>query len=138
MALWIHENPPYKRTSFWNLVGLHQESIQFPAIMSGFSFSFCMAWQRRYALPTFSSHSRWFIFFVFRINKVYISHPSSIIEFWLLVYPLLLLPLLSGCPNFSLYFRPHMIWSRRRLSVCQSPPEPHISSWRLSTIVLNL
>ena len=124
VALWIHENPLFKRTSFWNLVECIKPRYSFLQPCQAFRFLF--AWHGRVDMH-FQLSPRildgFFIFFVFRNNIVYASHPSRIIEFWLLVCPLLLLPLLSGCPNFSLYFRPH--------------PD-HISSWRLSTIVRNL
>ena len=70
----------------------------------------------------------YFVILVIKINKV--NSSSSIVEFWLLVFPFLSLSILTSCPNFGPYFRPHMIWSRCRLNFCQSPPGPHISSGR--------
>ena len=65
-----------------------------------------------------------FDFFVFQIKKVNACRSASILEFWLLVRPLLFLAFLSGFTNLGPYFRPHMIWSRSRLNFCQSPPGP--------------
>ena len=92
----------YKRSSFWNLLGCIKPRYSFLQVCQA-----CCLLPARYGRVDmhFQLFPRildaFFIFFVFRINKIYASHSSSIMEFWLLVCPLLLFTLLSGCPNFS-------------------------------------
>ena len=66
------------------------------------------------------------IFFVARINEVNSSQLSSILQFWFFNRPFLFLSILSGFSNSVPYFRPHMIWPCRCLSLCQSPVQ-HVS-----------
>ena len=75
------------------------------------------------------------VFFVIQINKVDSSQSSSIVEFWLLVFPLLFFAILSGFPNFAPYLRPCMIWSRSRLNFCQSPRGPTKIPWEVLLLI---
>ena len=54
-----------------------------------------------------------FVILVIRINRVNSSQSSSIIEFWLLVFPHLFFSILSVLTNFCPYFWPLMIHSFR-------------------------
>ena len=61
------------------------------------------------------------VILVIRNHKVNFSQSSSIVEFWLLVFPFLFFSTLSGFSNLGPYFWPYMIWSGSRLNFCQSP-----------------
>ena len=71
-----------------------------------------------------------FVILAIRIDEVNSSQSSSIVEFWLLIFPWLFFSILSGFTNFRPYFWPHVIWSGGRLNFCQSPHGPHISFGR--------
>ena len=83
LALWIHELPQYKRTSFLEPCWMLEASLQLPVSCSDFPFLF------------FARHSRvhrnfqlspcvfdgFFIFTIFRIDETNASQPSSIVDF---------------------------------------------------------
>ena len=128
VALWIHELQRCMRTSFLEPCWMHEAWIQFPVSWSGFCSHF--ARQSRVHMHFQLSPrilNEFFVFFLLRINEADALHSSSIIEFWLLVYPSLFFSLLSGFPNVGPYFDPHIVWSSGRLNFCQSLPGPHIS-----------
>ena len=60
----------------------------------------------------------------------YACQPSSIVEFWFLVYPFLLFSLLCGFSVVGPHFRSHILRSNSSLNFFQSPPGPHLSLWR--------
>ena len=71
------------------------------------------------------------VFFIIWIDEATSPQSSSIVEIWFFFCPFLFFSILSGFTNYRPYFWPHMIWSGSRLNLCQSPPGPHISFWRL-------
>ena len=64
------------------------------------------------------------VFFIVKIDEVNPFQSSSIVEFWLLVFPLLFFSILSGITYFSPHFWPHVIWSGSLLIFCQYLPGP--------------
>ena len=71
-----------------------------------------------------------FVFFITWINRINTPQTSGILEFGLFECPLLIFFSLSGFSNSCPSFRPFLIWTCRRLNVCQSPTGPHTSFWR--------
>ena len=63
------------------------------------------------------------VFFIIWIDKVNSSQSSSIVELWFFFCPFLFFSMLSGFTNFRPNFWPYMIWSGRRLNLCQSPSD---------------
>ena len=70
------------------------------------------------------------VFFVIWIIKVDSSQSSSIVQFWLLVFSILVFLDSGLLYQFFSSFRPNMIWTGSRLNFCQSSHWPHISLGR--------
>ena len=102
----------------WNLVRCIQLRSQL-VVLEWTSFLHCMAAST--GLSNFLlACSRVSVYSWFSI--VDSSQSSSIVEFWLLVFPFLLISILSGFPNFRPNFWPYMIWSRSRLNLLWVSP----------------
>ena len=102
--------------------------------LRGASLSFPLARHgscHRYFQLSHRIFESFYVILVIRINEANSSQSSSIVEFWLLVFPLLFFSILSGFTNFCSYFWPYMIWSACRLNLCQPPPGPHIFFWKV-------
>ena len=67
----------------------------------------------------------------FWVDETNASQSSSIVEFWLLVWPCLLFFLLSSFSHFGPDFRPQILRSGSCLNFSQSSPGPQKSLWRV-------
>ena len=92
---WTHEPPRYMHGLSLESCWIHGSSHQFPEL-ERFFVPFLQSMPHPLELPTFSSHFSFFIFSIFRIDEINASQSSSIIEYWLLVFPSLLFSLLSA------------------------------------------
>ena len=109
---WTHAPPRCMHVlsseSYW----IRNSSRPFPESRSASLFLFCKALPLPLELQLFPCiFDGFFIVTIFRIDEINASQSSSIIEFWLLDCPLLLLSPLSGFSNSGPDFRPHILRS---------------------------
>ena len=85
---WTHEPPRYMHALFWESYWIQHSSLQFPEVGSLFARHCCIHWNFQLSRCVLDG---FLIFSIFRIDEINASQPSSIIEFWFLVCPFLLL-----------------------------------------------